>query len=65
MAKRTLGDIGNDLNTIRKGSMPTGAPAPRPKPVTDPIEEQRVARLGRRNRGDIKDVNLPAPKSRR
>jgi hypothetical protein len=62
--KRTIGDIARDLNTLRKGTMPTGAKAPDERPDRDPVEDARLRMLGRRNRGELTDVNLPGPATR-
>lgn len=60
--KRTLADIARDLQTLRQGSMPTGDKAPVAKaPIVDPdpVEEARIQRQIRRNKGQMRDVNLP------
>ncbi len=63
---RSAEDIANDLNTLRKGQMPTGAkstkPAPEPVVDSDPVEERRNQMAVRRNKGLNKDVNLPVEK---
>ncbi len=67
--KRSATDVLRDLNTIRKGSMPTGdkaAPSrtyeregPAHVMYNDPVENRRYQLALKRNSGRLKDVNLP------
>jgi hypothetical protein len=69
--RRSAADIANDLNTLRKGQMPTGAKAGGAgaggrvadhTPDPDPVEERRYQMAMKRNKGLNKDVNLPVEK---
>jgi hypothetical protein len=63
---RSSMDVLRDLATIRSGKMPTGdkAPARKVAGARDEIEDRRMALATRRNKGHLKDVNLPAEKPR-